>query len=137
MKKTGRPRKTSRRDDPAIRRAVMRSPTSSCLKIRANSLKNITDISISTVLRRLSKGFCLKSHKPAAKPRLTSAMKKKRLFFANKHLYWTVENGKQFYSLTNLQFITLQCRRGTFEDQNAQDSMQSTPSIQQNTPQAR
>ena len=38
MKKTGRPRKTSRRDDHAIRRAVIQFPTSSC-KIRANLLK--------------------------------------------------------------------------------------------------
>ena len=49
MKKTDRPRKTSRRDDHAVRQAVMGSPTSSFRKIRANSLKNGTNISISTV----------------------------------------------------------------------------------------
>ena len=42
MKKTGGPCKTSRKNDHAIRQAVMRSPTSSC-KTRANLLKNGTD----------------------------------------------------------------------------------------------
>ena len=60
-------------------------------KIRTNLLKNGTDISIGTVSRRLSKEFGLKSYKPAVKPRLTSAMKKKKLSFAIKHLHWTVE----------------------------------------------
>ena len=50
-----------------------------------------TDISIRTVLRRLSKEFGLKSYKPAAKPRLGSAIKKKKLSFANKRLYWTAK----------------------------------------------
>ena len=47
MKKTGRPHKTSRRDDHAIERAFVRSLTSSCREIRANLLKNGTEISIS------------------------------------------------------------------------------------------
>ena len=62
-------------------------------------------------------------YKIPAKSRLTSAVKKKRLSFANKRLHWTVEKREKFYSLTNLQFSSLQCRRGTFEDQNAKDSM--------------
>ena len=45
----------------------MRSSTSICRKIRADLLKNGTDISISTVSRCLSKEFGLKSYKPAAK----------------------------------------------------------------------
>ena len=56
-----------------------------------NLLKNASDNSISTVSCSLNKKFYLKSYKPSAKPCLTSAMKKKRLSFANKHLYWTVE----------------------------------------------
>ena len=43
------------------------------------------------VSHHLSKEFSLKSYKPVAKPCLTSAMKKKRLSFANKYLHWTVE----------------------------------------------
>ena len=83
--------KNSQRDDHAIRQAVQQFPTSSCRKIRTDLLKNCTDISISTVSRHLSKEFGLNFYKPAAKPRLTSAMKKKRLFFANKHLHRTVQ----------------------------------------------
>ena len=66
---------------------VMRSSTSSCRKIRANLLKSDTDISINTVSRSLSNEFDLKFYKPAEKPRLASAMKKKRLSFFNKHLH--------------------------------------------------
>ena len=111
----------------------MRSPTSSC-KMRANFLKNGTNISIRMVSHRLSKEFGLKSYKPAAKLRLTSAMKKIRLCFTYKHLHLTVENGEQFYPLTNLQFNSLQCGIGTFKDQNAKDLMQNTPSVQYNIP---
>ena len=69
------------------------------------------------VLHHLSKEFGLKSDKPIAKPCLTSAIKKKRLYFANKHFYWTVEKWEQFYSLMNLQFNSLQCGRGMFKNQ--------------------
>ena len=91
MKKTVRSRKTSQRDDDAIQQVIMRSPTSSCREIRFNLLKNGTDISISTISRRLSKQFGLKSYKPAAKRRPPSAIKKKRLSFAKKHIHCTVK----------------------------------------------
>ena len=65
----------------------MRFLTIHCRKLGVNLLKNGTDISISTVSHDLSKEFGLKSYKPAANLRLTSAVKKKRLLFANKHLY--------------------------------------------------
>ena len=52
-----------------------------------------------TVSRRLSKEFNLKSYKPAKKPRLTVAMKAKRLQFANNHQHWTTEQwGKVLFS---------------------------------------
>ena len=67
-------------------------PTSSCCKIRANMLQNgIDGINIISVSRRLSKKFDLKSYNSGVKPRLTSALQKKRLSLANKHLYYTVE----------------------------------------------
>ena len=43
-------------------------------------------ISEKTIRRRLSLNFGLKSYRPAQKPRLTEAMKKRRLEFAKKHL---------------------------------------------------
>ena len=99
----------------------MRSPTSFCHKLRTKLLKKGIHISISAVSRRVTKKFGLKLYKPAAKPRLTSAMKKKRVSFASKRLHWTVENGKKFYFLTNPMLSNSQYGRDTFEDQNVKD----------------
>ena len=66
-KKSGRPRKTTARDDIAMKRIVAHSPTSSCKKVRANLLRKGTDVTKSTVFRRLSEEFGLKSCKPAKK----------------------------------------------------------------------
>ena len=98
-KKSGRPRKTSQRDDHTMKKIVARSPTSSCKKIRSNLLENGVDISLSTVSRRLSKEFGLISRKPAKKPKLTTRMMKKRFEFARNHIHWTVDDwGKVLFS---------------------------------------
>ena len=97
-RKKKRPRKTTARDDIAMKRFMARSPTSSCKKVHANLLRKRTDVSISTVSRRLSKEFGLKSYKPAKKPKLTPIMKK-RLAFAKKHLHWIANDwGKVLFS---------------------------------------
>ena len=99
LKRSGRPRKTTPRDDHVIRRIAVRSPTSSCRKIRGELLSKGVSIHISTISRRLVKEFNLKSHKPARKPRLTAAMKIKRLQFAKKHEAWNEEQwAKVFFS---------------------------------------
>ena len=59
-------------------------------------LKNGTDIGISTVLCHLSKEFGLKFCKPAAKQHVTSVMKKKRLFFTDKHFHGTIKKWETF-----------------------------------------
>ena len=84
-KRTGRPRVTTARADNVMRRIVVRSPTGSMKKIRAELLRRGRRISHMTVSRRLFKEFNMKSYKPAKKPRLTAAMKAKRLQFANNH----------------------------------------------------
>ena len=48
------------------------------------------DISRRTVSRRLVIHFGSKARKPAKKPRLTPALKAKRLGFAKKHAKWTI-----------------------------------------------
>ena len=48
---SGKPRKTTLRDDDAIRRIV----GSSCKKVRAYLLKKETDVSVRTVFRRLKR----------------------------------------------------------------------------------
>ena len=96
-KRSGRPRKTSPRDDHIIRRTAVRSPTSSANKIRSALLAKGVNVSRRTVSRRLVDDFGLKSHKPAKKPRLTPAMKVKRLRFAKKHVRWTLQQWQQVF----------------------------------------
>ena len=90
-KRSGRPRKTTARDDRLIRRVAVHSPRSSSKKMRSALLAHGTDVSCKTVKRRLTKDFGLKAFKPAKKPRLTPAMKLKRLNFAKKHINWSRE----------------------------------------------
>ena len=66
-KSTGRPRVTTAREDNVMRRIVVRSPTSSMKKIRAELLRRGRQISHMTVSTRLSKQFNMKSYKPAKK----------------------------------------------------------------------
>ena len=84
-KKTGRPHATTAREDNMMRRIVVRSPTSSMKKIRAELLCRGCQISHMTVSRRLFKEFNLKPYKPAKKPMLTATMKAKCVQFANNH----------------------------------------------------
>ena len=69
--------------------------SSYCRKLRANLVNQGRYISANTVLRCPSKAFGLKSCKPVAKPRLTSAINKKISSFTNTQLYWTVEKWKK------------------------------------------
>ena len=89
-KRSGRPRKTSNRDNNLIRRMVVRSPTSSTKKLQPALLRKGTRVTQMTISRRLSREFNLKSYKLARKPRLTPVMKAKRLAFAKKHRHWTI-----------------------------------------------
>ena len=94
-------------ENHTMRRVVMRSPTSSCKKIRAVLRSRGTNVSVSTTSRRLSKEFDLNSRKPARKPRLMPAMKKKCLDFANRHVSWTVPKWRKVifsYESTLQQF---------------------------------
>ena len=90
----------------------MRSPTSSMKKIRAELLRRGRRISHMTVSRRLSKEFNMKSHKPVKKPRLTAAMKAKRLLLANNHQHWAAEQwGKVlFYDESTFQKFVIRKR---------------------------
>ena len=110
---------------------MVRSPTSSCKKIRSALLLKGTDVHRTTISRRLVNEFGLKSHKPVEKPRLTEAMK------ANKSADW---NEKQWVKVlfsdesTIQQFGTRkqQVRRpvGTrFEDRYTVATMKHPPSV--------
>jgi len=88
-KRSGGPRKTTPPDDILIKRCVVKSPTCSAEKIRAELGETGSRISRRTICRRLTDEFGLKSRKPARKPRLTRSMKLKRLQFAKKYKDWT------------------------------------------------
>lgn len=85
---SGRPRKTTARDDAAIRRAVVTNPfmTSQCI---ASSLP--LNVSARTVRRRLLVDFKLPYRTPARKPFLTPIQRQKRLKFCKDHQHWKTE----------------------------------------------
>ena len=90
-KRSGRPKVTSRREYRLMHKVVTRSPMSSSKKIQAKLIDTGTVVSTKTIQHRLSLEFGLKSCKPVRKPRLTEAMKKKRLDFAKRHADWNTE----------------------------------------------
>ena len=110
---------------------------SSASKIRSVLLAKGMDVSGRTVSRRLVDDFGLKARKPAKKPRLTPAMKVKRLGFAKKHAKWTIQQWQQvFFSdeSTVQQFTTRHrhVRRSTgkrFDEGYTTQSMKHPPSV--------
>ena len=70
-------------------------------KDRSALMAKCTEISRTTVSRRLVHDFGLKANKPARKPCLTPAMKNKRLAFAKKHATWTKKQRSQDCFWTN------------------------------------
>ena len=75
-----------------MRRMVVRSPISSCKKIRAQMRSTGLELSASTVSRRLSEEFDLHSRKPAREPRLSPVVKRTRMNFAKRHRDETIQD---------------------------------------------
>ena len=92
--KTGRPRKTSARED----RIMQRMSFKSCTEIkRVMNSTSCVNVSRQTVSRRLQE-IGLFNQTPRKKP-LVSSKNKKRLEFANSYVIWTYENwAKVFFS---------------------------------------
>ena len=97
--KTGRPRKTSAREDRIMQRMSLKDLFKPCTEIKKviNSTSCV-NVSRQTVSRRLQeKG--LFNRTPRKKPLVSSKKKKKRLEFANRYVIWTYENwAKVFFS---------------------------------------
>ena len=85
-----------------MKHAVARFPTSSCKKIKFHLLLKGTNVSISTISRRLSKEFGLKFYKPAKKPRLTSQIKKEKIGVCQET--YTSKTGRKCFCQTNPPF---------------------------------
>jgi len=135
-KRSGRPRKTPRRDDILIKRCVVKSPTCSATKIRAERGETGSRISRRTISRCLNDKFGLKSWKPARKPRLTPAMKLKRLQFAKKYRDWTSQRwSRVLFSDETIQQFALRKRTvrrppGTrYNERFTQQTMKHPPSV--------
>lgn len=91
--KSGRPRKTTARDNSIMVRMVLRDRRITAASIRAEMHHRNVNVSARTVRRRLLKaGFT--ARRPIRKPYLTNKMKKKRLEWAKAHRYWTVQQWK-------------------------------------------
>ena len=76
IKRSGRPKVTSSREDRLMHQIVTRSPLSSSKKIRAKLMDTGTAVSFKRIQRWLSLEFELKSYRPARKLRLTETMQK-------------------------------------------------------------
>ena len=72
-RRSGRPTKTTIRDDYMMMKHIATcSPSSLCKEIRAALLAKGTNVSLMTISGCLSNEFGLKSQKPACKPPLTT-----------------------------------------------------------------
>ena len=94
-KRSSRPKVTSCREDCLMHKMVTRSPMSSSKKIQAKLIDTGTVVRTKMIQCRLSLEFGLKSCKPARKPHLTEAMKKKHPDFAKRHADWKTEIWKR------------------------------------------
>jgi transposase len=86
---SGRPRKSTNRDDRFIINSSLRNRHSTAVQLR-NELQHTRDVNISerTIRRRLNEAnlFC---RRPATGPELTREHRVARLQFAREHLHWT------------------------------------------------
>ena len=97
--KSGRPRKTSAREDRIMQRMSLKDRFKSCTEIKwAMNSTSCVNVSRQTLSRRLQE-IGLFNRTPRKKPLISSKNKKKRLEFANRYVIWTYENwGKVFFS---------------------------------------
>lgn len=95
MKREGRPRKTTARQDRSIIRMSLSNRILTAVDIRSKlrTVHNL-DIGVSTVKNRLCQAG-LKSCRAANKPLLTVAHRKRRMAFAKAHRGWTPDQWKQ------------------------------------------
>lgn len=108
VNKCGRKRKTSKTTDRFIQRQFLKHP----FKSPYQQAKDLTEaglhISHMTIRRRL-KEYGFRSCRPSKKPRLTKAMKQKRLAWAHEHSSWTSDD----WSKVRID-ITLFCMSRTY-----------------------
>ena len=87
--RTGRPKKTTQREDRYISRQALQTRTASASNIRRQLLAAQNNNVSEQTIRRRFRGFQLRSRRPAVRPRLTQAHRVARLAFSRHHLRWT------------------------------------------------
>ena len=90
--RSGRPRKTSVRDDRVLKMIVQKNPRASLPKLSCELRTAGINVSTNRISRRLSNELGLKSYRPAKKPRLSPAMAAKRLHFARQYAHYSTDD---------------------------------------------
>lgn len=96
--RTGRPRKTTERDDRILKRISLnnRHLTSPDLLVEWNSKAGLQENSVSTrTVRRRLHSVGLKGRRARKKPLLTNFQRRRRLDWAKEHRFWTVEQWRK------------------------------------------
>ena len=134
LKRSGRPKKTTVRDDHLMKRRVVRSPTSSIKKVQSALVAKGVKVSDLTVSRQLTYDFGSKSRKPAKKPLLTKFGKAKHLAFAKAHEYWTTEHWSKILFSDESTIQQFAVRKQNVFGQKKTDTMRSTQFQLRNIP---
>lgn len=88
---SGRPRKTTPRQDREIRKQVKVHPLKTAVEVTDYVNEHLeVNVGVHTVRRRLRESE-LYARRPAKKPYISSINRKKRLDFAKRHMHWTSE----------------------------------------------
>ena len=87
--RSGRPRKTTRREDRYITRQATMARTSTARRIRGQlRAATQTNVSVSTIKNRLHEVH-LHARRPVKRPKLTRAHRRARLAWCRRHVRWT------------------------------------------------
>jgi transposase len=86
---SGRPKKTSERDDRAIVREVQKDRFVSAKQIKANL--NLSGVHERTIRNRIREHGMYRSYWSAKKPFISKENRRKRLLWAQNHLHWTLD----------------------------------------------
>jgi hypothetical protein len=92
---SGRPRKTTIRDDKMIAREVKKNPFITSLEIKAALAPRLDHVAPRTILSRLSAELSMRARKPGMKPLISKAARLKRLSWCRQYQSWTANEWKR------------------------------------------
>ncbi|CAG0880689.1 unnamed protein product [Darwinula stevensoni] len=92
---SGRPRKTTIRDDKMIAREIKKNPFITSLEIKAALAPRLDHVAPRTILSRLSAELNMRARKPGMKPLISKAARLKRLSWCRQYQSWTANEWKR------------------------------------------